>query len=108
MENKTATQLNNTVTEGTNLCLGGKVYDCSGYTNDNENAQKLIDGDLNTKWCATSSNVLVVSTIKWRKALGKNCLVRKKSLIHTRFTIQEVRNVLEILLNGKSCIQRWK
>ena len=55
--NKTATQLNNTVTEGTNLCLGGKVYDCSGYTNDNENAQKLIDGDLNTKWCATSSNV---------------------------------------------------
>ena len=55
--NKTATQLNNTVTEGTNLCLGGKVYDCSGYINDNENAQKLIDGDLNTKWCATSSNV---------------------------------------------------
>ena len=55
--NKTATQLNNTVTERTNLCLGGKVYDCSGYTNDNENAQKLIDGDLNTKWCATSSNV---------------------------------------------------
>jgi len=55
--NKTATQLNNTVTEGTNLCLGGKVYDCSGYTNNNENAQKLIDGDLNTKWCATSSNV---------------------------------------------------
>ena len=35
--NKTATQLNNTVTEGTNLCLGGKVYDCSGYINDNEN-----------------------------------------------------------------------
>ena len=55
--NKTAAQLNNTVSDGTNLCLNGKVYECSGYTNDNESADKLIDGKLDTKWCATSSNV---------------------------------------------------
>ena len=28
--NKTAAQLNNTVSDGTNLCLNGKVYECSG------------------------------------------------------------------------------
>ncbi len=55
--NKTAAQLSNTVSAGTNLCLDGKVYECSGYTNDNESADKLIDGKLDTKWCATSSNV---------------------------------------------------
>ena len=39
--NKTAAQLNNTVSDGTNLCLNGKVYECSGYTNDNESADKF-------------------------------------------------------------------
>ena len=55
--NKTAAKLSNVINDATNLCLGAKVFDCSGFTNDSENASMLIDGKLGTKWCATSSNV---------------------------------------------------
>ena len=55
--NKTAAKLSNVINDDTNLCLGAKVFDCSGFTNDSENASMLIDGKLDTKWCATSSNV---------------------------------------------------
>ncbi len=55
--NKTAAKLSNVINDDTNLCLGAKVFDCSGFTNDSENASMLIDGKLGTKWCATSSNV---------------------------------------------------
>ena len=56
-KNKTAAKLSNVINDDTNLCLGAKVFDCSGFTNDSENASMLIDGKLDTKWCATSSNV---------------------------------------------------
>ena len=55
--NKTAAKLSNVINDDTNLCLGAKVFDCSGFTNDSENASMLIDGKLGTKWCATSSDV---------------------------------------------------
>jgi hypothetical protein len=53
----TASQLSSAVTSGTNLCSTASVYDCSGYTNANESPEKLIDGNLSTKWCATTSSV---------------------------------------------------
>ena len=53
----TASQLASAVTSGTNLCSGASVYRTSGYENDSESAAKLIDGNLGTKWCATTSAV---------------------------------------------------
>lgn len=55
--NITCSKLGNVITSGNNLCSGAKVISTSGYTNASEAAQNIIDGDLNTKWCATSSSV---------------------------------------------------
>lgn len=54
---KTASQLSSAVTSGTNLCSGASIYDCSGFTNDSEKPEYLIDGNLSTKWCATTGSV---------------------------------------------------
>ena len=54
---KTASQLSSAVTSGTNLCSGASIYKDSGSTKSDENGAKLIDGNLSTKWCATSSSV---------------------------------------------------
>lgn len=53
----TASQLASAVTNGTNLCSGASIYECSGYTNDSEKPSNLIDGSLDTKWCATTDSV---------------------------------------------------
>ena len=45
------------VTSGTNLALNAEIYDKSGFVNSSESASMLVDGNLSTKWCATSSNV---------------------------------------------------
>lgn len=37
---------------------GATIISESGYTKDGESSSKLIDGDLSTKWCATSGNVV--------------------------------------------------
>ncbi|MBQ8288773.1 MAG: discoidin domain-containing protein [Clostridia bacterium] len=55
--NKTATALATAVTEGDNLALGATVYKVSGATKTAEGAEKLVDGNLGTKWCSTSSTV---------------------------------------------------
>ena len=55
--NKTCTKLSSAVTSGTNLLSGATIISESGYTNDGESSSKLIDGDLSTKWCATSGSV---------------------------------------------------
>ena len=55
--NTVATKLGTAVTSGTNLCSGATVLETSGFINDNESAAKFIDGNLNTKWCATMDNV---------------------------------------------------
>ena len=55
--NKTAAALATPVTEGTNLALGASIYKVSGYTKNSEAAEKLVDGDLKTKWCSASGNV---------------------------------------------------
>ena len=55
--NKTCTKLSSAVTSGTNLLSGASIISESGYTNDGESSSKLIDGDLSTKWCATSGSV---------------------------------------------------
>ncbi len=55
--NTTNAKLGTAVTSGTNLCSGAKVISASGYTNASEAPQNVIDGDLNTKWCATSGSV---------------------------------------------------
>ena len=56
--NTTGTKLSSAVTSGTNLLSGASIISESGYTNDGESSSKLIDGDLSTKWCATSGSVV--------------------------------------------------
>ena len=56
--NTTGTKLSSAVTSGTNLLSGATIISESGYTKDGESSSKLIDGDLSTKWCATSGNVV--------------------------------------------------
>ncbi|MBR2131195.1 MAG: discoidin domain-containing protein, partial [Oscillospiraceae bacterium] len=51
--NKTADKLETPVTEGENLALGATVPQMSGETKAAEGADKLVDGDLATKWCST-------------------------------------------------------
>lgn len=53
---KTAAKLNTAVTSGANLCSGASILHTSGQTNVNEAAEKLIDGNLDTKWCSRSSS----------------------------------------------------
>ena len=36
---------------------GATIISESGYTKDDESSSKLIDGNLSTKWCATSGSV---------------------------------------------------
>ena len=55
--NRTGTKLSSAVTSGTNLLSGATIISESGYTKDGESSSKLIDGDLSTKWCATSGSV---------------------------------------------------
>ena len=55
--NTTGTKLSSAVTSGTNLLSGATIISESGYTKDGESSSKLIDGDLSTKWCATSGSV---------------------------------------------------
>lgn len=55
--NTTASQLASAVTSGTNLCSGASILKSSGQVNDSESASMLVDGNLGSKWCATSSNV---------------------------------------------------
>lgn len=52
---KTANALSAAVTEGENLALGATVYKISGSTKTAEDGSKLVDGNLSTKWCSTSS-----------------------------------------------------
>lgn len=56
--NITNAQLSSAVTDGANLLSSASVYKTSGYINENESASMLIDGNLTTKWCATSGNVV--------------------------------------------------
>lgn len=53
---KKAAKLDTAVTSGTNLCSGASILHTSGQTNVNEAAEKLIDGNLDTKWCSRSSS----------------------------------------------------
>ncbi|MBT9693037.1 discoidin domain-containing protein [Eubacterium ventriosum] len=55
--NTTGTKLSSAVTSGTNLLSGATIISESGYTKDDESSSKLIDGNLSTKWCATSGSV---------------------------------------------------
>ncbi len=55
--NTTHAKLSSNVTSGTNLMSGASVIGTSGYVKDSEAASKFIDGDLSTKWCATSGSV---------------------------------------------------
>ena len=56
--NITNAQLSSAVTSGTNLLSGASIYKTSGYISAGEAASMLIDGNLTTKWCATSGNVV--------------------------------------------------
>lgn len=53
----TAQRLANPVTSGNNLMNGASLFRTSGFINSSEQASYLFDGNRNTKWCATSSNV---------------------------------------------------
>lgn len=55
--NKTAAELSYDVTSGINLALNASIYDYSGCVNSSEAPSMLVDGNLSTKWCATSSNL---------------------------------------------------
>ena len=54
--NKTASKLGTAVTSGTNLIKGASVVSVSGEMNANEGVAKLVDGNLDTKWCTSQSN----------------------------------------------------
>jgi|GEM_PF-927683 len=44
--------------EGNNLCFpNGKVVGSSGWINDSEKDEFLIDGNVDTKWCAAKDNI---------------------------------------------------
>ena len=45
----------NTQMARTNILKGAKIISVSGAVNDNESAEKLIDGDMETKWCDTNN-----------------------------------------------------
>jgi len=45
------------ITEGENLCLNASVVEASGFVNEYEAPQLLVDGDFYTKWCSTQSHV---------------------------------------------------
>ncbi len=49
-------KLDTPVISGTNLCDGATILHTTGQVSSNESAEKLIDGDLNTKWCSKSSS----------------------------------------------------
>ena len=51
---KTADKLETPVTEGENLATGATVPQKSGQTNDAAAAEKLVDGDLTTKWSSSA------------------------------------------------------
>lgn len=55
--NKTATALGTAVTEGNNIALNASVYKVSGSTKAIEAGEKLVDGNLSTKWCSSSGSV---------------------------------------------------
>lgn len=55
--NVVGTKLGTPVTSGNNLCNGATVFETSGFISDAEKASNLIDGNLDTKWCATMDNV---------------------------------------------------
>lgn len=52
----TAAVLGTAVTSGDNLCSGATIKASAGQVNASESADKLIDGNLNTKWCCTSAS----------------------------------------------------
>ena len=54
--NTVATKLATPVTSGTNLCNGAIILHTTSQVSSSESAEKLIDGDLSTKWCAKSSS----------------------------------------------------
>jgi hypothetical protein len=43
--------------KGINLCAGADLIDSSGYINDEEQDIFVIDGNIDTKWCATINNI---------------------------------------------------
>lgn len=55
--NTTHSKLSSAITSGTNLMSGASVISTSGQTKASEAASMFIDGDLSTKWCATSGSV---------------------------------------------------
>ena len=42
---------------GDNLCLKATIVGTSGYINDDEAVQFMLDGSTDTKWCATEGNI---------------------------------------------------
>ncbi|MBR3646404.1 MAG: discoidin domain-containing protein, partial [Lachnospiraceae bacterium] len=55
--NTTHNRLSSAVTSGNNLMSGATVIGASGQTKASEAASMFVDGNLSTKWCATTGNV---------------------------------------------------
>ena len=48
-------ELNSVEVEKENLLKGAKIIAYSGYFNDNEKPERIVDGDVDTKWCEVGS-----------------------------------------------------
>lgn len=44
---------------GKNLCISAVLYGSSGFINDEEQDIFAFDGNIDTKWCATSDNIIM-------------------------------------------------
>ena len=53
-----AAEVVETVTNGENLCQGATILGATGFVNEKEAPELLVDGDFYTKWCATEYDVL--------------------------------------------------
>lgn len=48
-------ELNSVEVEKENLLKDAKIIAYSGYFNDNEKPERIVDGDVDTKWCEVGS-----------------------------------------------------
>jgi len=80
------------VTEGDNLCRNAHIFAASGFVNELEAPELLIDGNFSTKWCSTLDHVTDMTysmdgTLQWIVIdLGAEKLFNTYTVINTRAT----------------------
>ena len=96
------------VTSGENLCADALIVAASGYVNEKEAPELLIDGDMRTKWCSTQSHVTNMTysmdgTKQWIVIdLGAEKQFNTYTMINTKTVEPYYGNVVcwELLISG--------